>query len=921
MLFPTQWYLKQPLLEKSPAQRGPRAMRFGRHLKEVLVPGKEDNCVRYDELKSAIKTQLVARWGCDDDARRAESDSPTTSALLEEGLLEHSEDAIERRSRAFYDLLASEIERVARLYDASVAQVRDKVESLLCEARRGDVLDALQATRHDDEGEGSAGSPRMNASRTSGSFSAAQSPRRGAQHEQQLDRAFRHVYHEVTLLRHNTSLNYTGLRKIVKKFLKKTCAAADASGASPDGRPLRVELRGLLDAIPAVPVSAAREAEGAGVQSVLFDRDGNAGAQSRPRTPPGGERPASVSAVAPLSSPPTTPPRRARSHIPLSPSSGRERFRVTAESAERDTRERLRALPFTEGAELAALAEQLEKAYAGALALEATLDSDDPEYIRRVARRRLRLLERPAPPAADWVFAYGAGVSTCAILTIALAWFGGPAGSRGFGTLENLEYFVACVPAFRLTAIPVLWLWCWAGVTRACTAHHINYRFIMEVSRSEEAGWRWNAALAATLTAAWLTCFALFSARVRFGVDPFGAHAAPAYYPLALVVFVLSLLAVPPSSLFAARDEGGGARASLPARAARLFNPRARASLLRSIAHSVTAPFGGPVRFRDNLVADVACSLVRSLVDFLTTCWFFAAGEHERARPSTRRPGGPTSPILTCLPYWFRLQQCVRRFYDAKRGSRERVEHVVNAGKYFVSLVAICLAGVGGYVKIQGGFREDPGEAAWVFFLVFGTAYAYLWDIIMDWGLIEIDMPAREKRAGGKRSCFPVVRWAVTRDRVFRTRAFYAWALVSNLVGRMAWSVTVTPHGVGAAFLLRMGFALDLENVPGALAVIDRLASESVGTFVAVLELLRRAQWTFLRLENEYLNNAARYRSVFAAPMLLDDVGSSSWDQEWRFEREESDKNAKTGSVYVVVAANALVAAAVAAAFYAAYSS
>ena len=59
---------------------------------------------------------------------------------------------------------------------------------------------------------------------------------------------------------------------------------------------------------------------------------------------------------------------------------------------------------------------------------------------------------------------------------------------------------------------------------------------------------------------------------------------------------------------------------------------------------------------------------------------------------------------------------------------------------------------------------------------------------------------------------------------------------------------------------------------------------------------------------------------MVAAPMLLDDVGSSSWDQEWRFEREESEKNVKTGSVYVVVAANALVAAAVAAVFYAAYS-
>ena len=120
-------------------------------------------------------------------------------------------------------------------------------------------------------------------------------------------------------------------------------------------------------------------------------------------------------------------------------------------------------------------------------------------------------------------------------------------------------------------------------MTRACTAHYVNYRFIMEVSRSEEAGWRWNAALAATLTAAWLACFALFSARVRFGVDPFGFHSVPAYYPLALVVFVLSLLAVPPSSIFAARDARAkvlppGARGAPPDPArARRFCARSRA--------------------------------------------------------------------------------------------------------------------------------------------------------------------------------------------------------------------------------------------------------------------------------------------------------------------------------------------------------
>ena len=55
----------------------------------------------------------------------------------------------------------------------------------------------------------------------------------------------------------------------------------------------------------------------------------------------------------------------------------------------------------------------------------------------------------------------------------------------------------------------------------------------------------------------------------------------------------------------------------------------------------------------------------------------------------------------------------------------------------------------------------------------------------------------------------------------------------------------MTPHGVGAAFLLRLGFAPGVERTPGALLALDDLASESVGTFVAVLELLRRVGGRF----------------------------------------------------------------------------
>ena len=164
-----------------------------------------------------------------------------------------------------------------------------------------------------------------------------------------------------------------------------------------------------------------------------------------------------------------------------------------------------------------------------------------------------------------------------------------------------------------------------------------------------------------------------------------------------------------------------------------------------------------------------------------------------------------------------------------------------------MSLVAICLASAGGYVQIRGRFREDPGELAWVFFLVLGTAYAYLWDVVMDWGLVEIEMPdsRSEKRAGGTWGWrLPVVRWAFTRERVFRGKAFYAWALISNLAGRLAWAVTVTPHGAGAAFLLRLGLGARRQANFGR-SWLWTTSRASPWAFVAVLELLRRAQWTF----------------------------------------------------------------------------
>ena len=444
----------------------------------------------------------------------------------------------------------------------------------------------------------------------------------------------------------------------------------------------------------------------------------------------------------------------------------------------------------------------------------------------------------------------------------------------------------------------------------------------MEVSLEEEAGWHWNAAIAAVLTAGWLTVFALFTACVRFGIDPLvpGSDLSPAYYPLGLLVFVILILTFPPSTIFAvgrtaanksgwssSGDSSGDSFAAKTRRVMRIFNPRARASLLRSIAHMAIAPFGPPIRFRDNLVADVACSMVRCLVDGVTTARFFFTGEYEKRKPSLAEDLGPTSPVITAIPYWIRLQQCVRRFYDSQRGSRERIEHVINAGKYATSLVSIGLASVGRYSAIDGPFWSDPGRVAWISCLFIGALYSFAWDVVRDWGLVEVSLATDGSTAESTRWRFPVfplkIRWKTTRDRVFRSTWFYAWAMCSNLVGRFAWAVTITPHMNRGVFFIFSG-----------------LTNEGLATLVAVVELLRRAQWTFLRLENEYLNNAAHYRSVVAAPMLLDDAWSERWDAEWRFEREEAEASRTTAAVYAVMGANAGMALAVIGVFYLVYS-
>lgn len=325
--------------------------------------------------------------------------------------------------------------------------------------------------------------------------------------------------------------------------------------------------------------------------------------------------------------------------------------------------------------------------------------------------------------------------------------------------------------------------------------------------------------------------------------EPFGV---PFYlYPLALVLFALIACVSPKGS----------------------FHFKSRRFFLSTLARIVVAPFGPEVRFVENYIADVLTSMTVFLRDVDYAAQFYLSGAF--ASPDSESLDASywlTAPLITAIPSWFRLQQCIRRFYDAPRGATERRVHLANAFKYLLSLAATTSAAVGNYSTLD--FRNistwEPGKALWFAVLVLSTAYAYIWDLTMDWGLLE-RMPAPSAGAPLRAQLFP---WRLREHRIYPSRTFYLWAAASNLLGRLAWAFTITPHGV-------------FEGVPRGIST----------TAMAIIEILRRAQWSLLRIEYEYTSNAAHYRSVNDVPMMLNTEGYVG------FAMERSGKNGSRWSL------------------------
>ncbi|KAF1796356.1 EXS family-domain-containing protein, partial [Mucor lusitanicus] len=206
-----------------------------------------------------------------------------------------------------------------------------------------------------------------------------------------------------------------------------------------------------------------------------------------------------------------------------------------------------------------------------------------------------------------------------------------------------------------------------------------------------------------------------------------------------------------------------------------------------------------PVYFSDVLVADILISFSGV---FTSVC--------VQLMRAADVPHAKYAPFITSIPYLIRLKQCLCDYYAQQHPHNSKL---INALKYASSIPVIFL---GHHTKpnssaqvFHGITQGDLVWQLWLFSAIFNSAFAFAWDLIMDWGLVQTD--ATET----------TTRMRLRKDLYFSDPLYYIAAVGVN----------------GSLRLLKIG-----SHVYHVHPIC-----------VDVAEIVRRWIWVVFRFENEWL--------------------------------------------------------------------
>jgi len=274
-----------------------------------------------------------------------------------------------------------------------------------------------------------------------------------------------------------------------------------------------------------------------------------------------------------------------------------------------------------------------------------------------------------------------------------------------------------------------------------------------------------------------------------------------------------------------------------------VMHKSSRVWFLRTLARVTNGGTLTNVEFRDFFVGDELNSLAYSFMNlWVLGCEY----QNNWAVPSHCSTSASWwVPVLGALPAFLRFTQCFRRYFDSDRMVRI---HLVNAAKYASTILNVFFY----FHYRHHGSQGTTSFVLWILFASINSVFTSSWDLIMDWNLLQSN------------AHYPLLRSHLAFDDIW---PMYYVAMVTNVLIRFIW--------INYLF-----------GGPASLPLRSFLA--------ALLEMLRRWQWNFIRLENEHLGNADSFKIIRDLPLPYPVKRKSRNDDD---DEEEDTKSFILGSM------------------------